>query len=142
MTNIKDKINNIISELEFVKNNIKCGTTMEEFCIYFKLALISKFEQAGVKYDPTLENEWEVTGNNTTDNKKFFAFKKSDSPTEQEILNDLARAYEVFLSYMVDCFGSLNSLTFNIIKIEGLKDMYNFSELIRIILVVKKELKC
>lgn len=136
MANIQDKIDNIISELEFVKNNIKRDATITEFCLYFRLALISKLEQAGAKYDPTLENEWNAKGNNTTDKKKFFAFKKSDIPTEQEILDALDRIYITLSSYMAE-LCDLEKLSFNIIKIEGLRDREAFSDLIRGILVVK-----
>lgn len=136
MTNLQDKIDNIISELEFVKSNIKRDATITEFCLYFRLALISKLEQVGAKYDPTLEHEWSAAGNNTTDKKKFFAFKKSDIPTEQEILATLERIYGIILEYMKE-FGSIENLTFNIIKIEGLRDREAFSDLVGGILVVK-----
>lgn len=137
MTNIQSKLDNIISELNFIKNNIKRDATITEFCLYFRLALISKLEQTGATYDPTLEHEWSATGNNTTDKKKFFAFKKSDIPTEQEILDALERIYGILSEYMSD-FGDLKNLTFNIIKIEGLRDRDAFSDLIRGILVVKE----
>lgn len=137
MTNIQSKLDNIISELNFIKNNIKRDATITEFCLYFRLALISKLKQTGATYDPTLEHEWSASGNNTTDKKKFFAFKKSDIPTEQEILDALERIYGILSEYMSD-FGDLKNLTFNIIKIEGLRDRDAFSDLIRGILVVKE----
>lgn len=140
MTILQDKIDNIISELEFVKNNIKRDATITEFCLYFRLALISKLEQTGAKYDPTLEHEWNATGNNITDKKKFFAFKKSDIPTEDEILDSLKRMYCVLTEYMSEV-GCLENLTFNI-KIEGLRDRDAFSDLIRGILVVKEVHQC
>lgn len=136
MTNIQDKIDNIISDLEFVKNNIKCNATITEFCLYFRLALISKLEQAGVRYNPALEYKEYPDDCNTTDDRKFFAFKKSVIPTEQEILDALERVYGIILEYMKE-FGSIENLTFNIIKIEGLRDRDAFSDLIRGILVVK-----
>lgn len=137
MTNLQDKIDNIISELNFIKNNLEKEQSMADFCAAFRLALISKLEQDGAIYDPTLEHEWSAAGNNTTDKKKFFAFKKSDRPTEREILNNLDSVRRTLSSYMAD-FGSLNDLTFNIIKIEGLRDRDAFSDLIRGILVVKE----
>lgn len=122
--------------LNFIKNNLEKEQSMEDFCAAFRLALISKLEQTGVKYDPTLEHEWSAIGNNTTDRKKFFAFKKSVIPTEQEILDALERVYGIILEYMKE-FGSIENLTFNIIKIEGLIDREAFSDLVRGILVVK-----
>ena len=137
MTNLQDKIDNIISELNFVKNNLEKEQSMEDFCAAFKLALISKLEQDGAIYDPTLEHEWSASGNNTTDKKKFFAFKSSYNPTEREILNNLDSVRRTLSSYMAD-FGSLNDLTFNIIKIEGLRDRDAFFFFFRGILVVKE----
>lgn len=135
--NIETKIDGIISELNFIKTNYKKEQTLEEFCLTFRLALISKLEQAGATYDPTLEHEWSATGNNTTDKKKFFAFKKSDIPTEREILNSLDSVRRTLSGYMAE-IGDLKNLYFNIQKIEGLRDRYSFSDLIRGILVVKE----
>lgn len=116
------------------ENRIKISTAV--FCWIFKLALISKLEQAGAKYDPTLENEWGATGNNTTDKKKFFAFKKSDEATEQEILESLKRMHNTLIEYMTE-IGDLKSLYFNIQKVE-IRDRDAFSDLVRGILVVKE----
>lgn len=135
--NIEGKIDGIISELNFIKTNYKKEQTLEEFCQNFRLALISKLEQMGAIYDPTLENEWGALGNNTTDKKKFFAFKKSDVPTEREILNSLDSVRRILSGYMAE-IGDLKNLYFNIPKIEGLRDMHAFSDLIRGILVVKE----
>lgn len=134
--NIETKLDGMISELNFIKINYKEGHTLEEFCQNFKIALISKLEQMGAIYDPTLENEWNPSGNNTTDKKKFFAFKKSDVPTEREILNSLDSVRRTLSGYMAE-IGDLKNLSFNIQKIEGLRYRDAFSDLIRGILVVK-----
>lgn len=122
---------------EKIDGNFKIHQSMSEFCLNFRLALISKLEQSGAIYDPTLELEWSATGNNTTDKKKFFAFKKSDVPTEREILNSLDRVRRTLSDYMAE-IGDLKNLYFNIQKIEGLRDRDAFSDLIRGILVVKE----
>lgn len=122
---------------EKIEGNFKIHQSMTEFCLNFRLALISKLEQAGAIYDPTLEHEWSATGNNTTDKKKFFAFKKSDVPTEREILNSLDSVRRTLSDYMAE-IGDLKNLYFNIQKIEGLRDRDAFSHLIRGILVVKE----
>lgn len=141
MANIQDKIDNIISELEFVKNNIEKLETTTEFCTWFRLALISKLEQTGAKYAPTLEHIWSHTGNNITENKKFFAFKISDTPTERETLNNLESVRRTLSSYMAN-LCDVKNLSFNIIKLEGLRDKDAFSDLIRGILIVKEVSKC
>lgn len=130
--NIETKLDGIISELNFIKTKCKKEQTLEEFCITFRLALILKLEQAGAIYDPTLEHEWSATGNNT-----FFAFKKSDIPTEREILNSLDSIRRTLSGYMAE-IGDLKNLYFNIQKIECLRDGYVFSNLVRGILVVKE----
>lgn len=135
--NIEKSIDDIIDELNSIKDNFKPSQQMTEFCYNFRFALISKLEQMGAIYDPTLENEWDATGNNTTDKKKFFAFKKSDIPTEREILNSLDSVRRTLSGYMAE-IGDLKNLYFNIQKIEGLRDRYSFSDLIRGILVVKE----
>lgn len=135
--NIEAKINEIISELNFIKANHKTEQTLEEFCQNFRLTLISKLEQAGAIYDPTLEHELSATGNNTTDKKKFFAFKKSYIPTEREILNSLDSVRRTLSDYMAEIVD-LKNLYFNIQRIEGLRDRDAFSDLIRGILVVKE----
>ena len=135
--NIEKSIDDIIDELNSIKDNFKPSQPMTEFCYNFRLALISKLEQAGAIYDPTLESEWDALGNNTTDKKKFFAFKKSDVPTEREILNSLDSVRRTLSDYMAG-IGDLKNLYFNIQKIEGLRDRDAFSELIRGILVVKE----
>lgn len=135
--NIEKGIDDIIDELNSIKDNLKPSQSMTEFCYNFRLALISKLEQAGAIYDPTLECEWDALGNNTTDKKKFFAFKKSDVPTEREILNSLDSVRRTLSGYMAE-IGDLKNLSFNIQKIEGLRDIYAFSSLIRGILVVKE----
>lgn len=122
---------------EKIDGNFKIHQSMSEFCLNFRLALISKLEQSGAIYDPTLELEWSATGNNTTDKKKFFAFKKSDVPTEREILNSLDRVRRTLSDYMAE-IGDLKNLYFNIQKIEGLRDRDAFSDLIRGILAVKE----
>lgn len=122
--------------MNFIKANHKTGQTLTEFCLTFRLALISKLEQTGATYDPTLEYELIATNNNTTDKKKFFAFKKSDVPTEREILNSLDSVRRTLSGYMAG-IGDLKNLYFNIQKIEGLRDRDAFSDLIRGILVVK-----
>lgn len=66
MTNLQDKIDNIISELNFIKNNLEKEQSMADFCAAFRLALISKLEQDGAIYDPTLEHEWSASGNIST----------------------------------------------------------------------------
>lgn len=134
---IKERIDLIISELKFLKANYLKEQAITEFCRDFRIALISKLEQTGAIYDPTLEYELNATGNNTTDKKKFFAFKKSDSSTEVEFLTNLRRMYEVVIEYMSQ-FGGLKNLYFNIQQIEGLRDRDAFSDLIRGILVVKE----
>ena len=106
MTNIQSKLDNIISELNFIKNNLEKEQSMEDFCAAFKLALISKLEQAGAIYDPTLEHIWCHAGSNTTENKKFFAFKKSPEPEENEILSNLKNISSVLTEYRAE-FGSL-----------------------------------
>lgn len=121
---------------EKVNGNFKIHQSMTEFCYNFRLALISKLEQMGAIYDPTLEYEWNPSGNNTTDKKKFFAFKKSDVPTEREILNSLDSVRRTLSGYMAE-IGDLKNLSFNIQKIEGLRYRDAFSDLIRGILVVK-----
>lgn len=135
--NIEKSIDDIIDELNSIKDNLKPSQSMTEFCYNFRLALISKLEQAGAIYDPTLESEWDATGNNTTDKKKFFAFKKSDIPTEREILNSLDRIRRTLSDYMTE-IGDMKSIYFNIIRLEGLRAYNGFSDLIRGILVVKK----
>ncbi len=135
--NIETKLDGIISELNFIKTNYKEGQTLEGFCQNFRLALISKLEQMGAIYDPTLEYEWNPSGNNTTDKKKFFAFKKSDVPTEREFLNSLDSVRRTLSGCMAE-IGDLKNLYFNIQKIEGLRDRDAFSDLIRGILVVKE----
>lgn len=124
--NIKRKMN----------GNFKIHQSMPKFCYNFRLALISKLEQMGAIYDPTLEYEWNPSGNNTTDKKKFFAFEKSDVLTEREILNSLDSVRRTLSNYMVE-IGDLKNLYFNIQKIESLRDKDSFSDLIRGILVVK-----
>lgn len=135
--NIEKSIDDIIDELNSIKDNFKPSQQMTEFCYNFRLALISKLEQTGATYDPTLEHEWNATNNNTIDKKKFFAFKKSDVPTEREILNSLDSICRILSDYMAG-IGDLKNLSFNIQKIEGLRDCYTSSSLIRGILVVKE----
>lgn len=134
--NVRQIVDEIDREVRRIieENRIKISAAV--FCWIFKLALISKLEQAGAKYDPTLECEWNATGNNTTDKKKFFAFKKSDEATEQEILESLKRMHNTLIEYMTE-IGDLKSLYFNIQKIESLRDRDAFSDLVRGILVVK-----
>lgn len=119
-----------------MNGNFKIHQSMTEFCYNFRLALISKLEQMGAIYDPTLEYEWNSSGNNTTDKKKFFVFEKSDVLTEREILNSLDSVRRTLSNYMVE-IGDLKNLYFNIQNIEGLRDREAFSDLIRGILVVK-----
>lgn len=135
--NIEKSIDDIIDELNFIKDNFKPSQSMTEFCYNFRLALISKLEQAGAIYDPTLEFEWNSSGNNTTDKKKFFAFKKSDVPTEREILNSLDSVRRTLSGYMAE-IGDLKNLSFNIQKIEGSRDCNAFFDLILGFLVVKE----
>lgn len=135
--NIEEKIDGIISELNFIKANHKKEQILEEFCQNFRLALISKLEQAGAIYDPTLEYELSATGYNVPDKKKFFAFKKSEVPTEREILNSLGSVRRTLSDYMAE-IDDLKNLYFNIQKIEGLRDRDTFSDLIRGILIVKE----
>lgn len=134
--NIEKSIDDIIDELNSIKDNFKPSQSMTEFCYNFRLALISKLEQAGAIYDPTLEYGLSTTANNTTE-KKFFAFKKSDVPTEREILNSLDSVRRTLSDYMAE-IGDLKNLYFNIQKIEGLRDRDAFSDLIRGILVAKE----
>lgn len=137
MNNGTERINKIISELEFLKNNFEHQANSTEFCTNFRLALISKLEQAGVKYDETLEHEWSAHGTNTTDKKKFFAFKINNLNSENEILLKLKSVFSICLEGMQD-FGDLQNLSFNIIKIERLRDKDSFSDLVRGLLAVKE----
>lgn len=134
--NVRQIVDEIDREVRRIieENRIKVSAVV--FCLVFRLALISKLEQAGAKYDPTLELEWRATGNNTTDKKKFFVFKKSDEATEQEILESLKRMHNTLIEYMTE-IGDLKSLYFNFLKIESLRDRDAFSDLVRGILVVK-----
>lgn len=137
MNNGTERINKIISELEFLKNNFEHQINSTEFCTNFRLALISKLEQAGAKYDETLEHVWSANGTNTTDKKKFFAFKINDLNSENETLFNLKSVFNRCLEGMQD-IGHLQELSFNISKIELLCDRDSFSDLVRGLLVVKE----
>jgi len=89
MNDITVRINQIIDELNFIKQNFIKEQTTTEYCTNFKIALISKLQQAGIEYNPELEFDMTVKNNNTTDKKRFFAFKKEMNPTEKETLTSL-----------------------------------------------------
>lgn len=138
MTNLQDKIDNIISELNFIKNNLEKKQSMEDFCAAFKLALISKLEQAGVRYNPALEYKEYPDDCNTTDDRKFFAFKLSKKPTEREILNRLDNAHRILENYIAS-LSCQDVIFFNVLTLENLSEEKSPENLFRGCFVIKEK---
>lgn len=103
---------------------------MIEFCLFCRLLLISKLEQAGLMYNSTLKYEEEQLNENTTNLKKYFAFVIADEFSEREFLNSINNIYKAILEYMQE-LGDINNLAFNIQEINILKDNHNFKNLVR-----------
>lgn len=118
--------------METNEYNIKFNfdDNMIEFCLFCRLLLISKLEQAGLKYNSTLKYEEEQLNENTTSLKKYFAFAIADEFSEREFLDGVNYIYKAILEYMQE-LGDINNLAFNIQEINILRDNHNFKNLVR-----------
>lgn len=134
MNNLKERLKATILELKDIEENIDFKNSSIQQCNTIKIALISLLKATGAKYDENLIYEY---GQNVVD-KKFFASKIWDINDDNDVLKSIDTIYSMLSDIIMEKSNcELDRITFNIQKIETLRDKEPFADLLRGILAYK-----
>lgn len=134
MDNIKESLEEVIDQLNNIKNSIDCKIDSTKYCSMVKIALISILKEKGAQYDDMLKYEDVKT------EKKFFAKKISNVNDLSEMLDVINSCYSVIKENLENSdIQKLQNISFNFPAIELLKGLDSSCNLLRGKLLYRKD---